>query len=225
MADRGHYRPAGIGSGRNGMTCGKDGGKAMSRELLIGALTRGVGRALASMGAAPYGRRFVPLALLWLAAWVYAAPVQAQTQTAISARIDWYGVYTKSKTETIKDASSPTGQRFVTTPVGPRENSDRIPGRDDVQFGVSYILSGNKGRNVTVKHIYLFPGEGMPNSATGEKVKTYEFVRDDAMGDPVLIGWSFENAPPERIVLGDWILQVWAGNRLLLEKRMTVYPP
>jgi hypothetical protein len=195
----------------------------MSRELLIGALTRGVGRALARMRAASYGRRLVHLALLSLAAWAYAAPAHAQT--AISARFDWYGVYTKSKTETVKDASSPTGQRFVTTPVAPRENSDRIPGRDDVQFGVSYILSGNKGRNVTVKHIYLFPGEGMPNSATGEKVKTYEFVRDDAMGDPVLIGWSFENAPAERIVLGDWILQVWAGNRLLLEKRMTVYPP
>jgi hypothetical protein len=65
----------------------------------------------------------------------------------------------------------------------------------------------------------------MPNSATGEKVAKYEFVREDAMGDPVLIGWSFENAPPERIVLGDWLLQVWAGDRLLLEKRLTVYPP
>ena len=151
--------------------------------------------------------------------------LQLSLATAISARFDWYGVYTKSKAETIKDASSPTGQRFVTTPVAPRENSDRIPGRDDVQFGASYILSGNKGRNVTVKHVYLFPGDGMPNSATGEKVEKYEFTRDDAMGDPVLIGWSFENAPPERIVLGDWILQVWAGDRLLLEKRFTVYQP
>ena len=65
----------------------------------------------------------------------------------------------------------------------------------------------------------------MPNNATGEKVPRYEFTREDAMGDPVLIGWSFENAPPERIVFGDWMLQVWAGNQLLLEKRMTVYEP
>jgi hypothetical protein len=187
----------------------------MSRELLIGGIAR--------MWAARYRRRIVHLPLLALAAWVYAAPARAQT--AISARFDWYGVYTKSKTETIKDASSPTGQRFVTTPVAPRENSDRIPGRDDVQFGVSYVLNGNKGRNVTVKHVYLFPGDGMPNTATGEKVAKYEFTREDAMGDPVLIGWSFENAPPERIVFGDWLLQVWAGDRLLLEKRMTVYPP
>lgn len=175
------------------------------------------------MRAAPDGRRMVRLALLALAAWICAAPAHAQTD--ISARFDWYGVYTKSKSETIKDSTSPTGQRFVTTPVAPRENSDRIPGRDDVQFGVSYILTGNKGRNVKVKHVYLFPGDGMPNTATGDKVTTYEFVRENAMGDPVLIGWSFENAPPERIVFGDWILQVWAGNRLLLEKRMTIYQP
>jgi hypothetical protein len=170
-----------------------------------------------------YRRHAVRLALLVFAAWAYAAPAHAQT--AISARFDWYGVYTQSKSETIKDSSSPTGQRFVTTPVAPSENSDRVPGRDDVQFGVSYVLSGNHGRNVMVKHVYLFPGEGMPNSTTGEKMKTYEFVREDAMGDPVLIGWSFHNAPPERIVFGDWILQVWAGNRLLLEKHMTVYEP
>jgi len=177
------------------------------------------------MRAAPYRPRLTHLALLVLAAWLGGAPARAQAPAAISARYEWYGVYTKSKSETVKDVSSPTGQRFVTTPVAPRENSDRIPGREDVQFGVSYVLSGNKGRNVKVRHVYLFPDDGMPNSATGEKVKTYEFVRDDAMGDPVLVGWSFENAPSERIVLGDWILQVWAGPQLLLEKRFTVYPP
>jgi hypothetical protein len=197
----------------------------MSMNFLIGACARTMAGAVAGTRTAPHGRHIACLALLALAAWFCAAPAQAQTQTAISARYDWYGVYTKKKSESVKDASSPTGQRFVTTPVPPRENSDRIPGRDDVQFGVSYILSGSRGRNVTVKHVYLFPGEGMSNSTTGEKVAKYEFVREDAIGDPVLMGWSFENAPPERIVFGDWLFQVWAGDRLLLEKRMTVYQP
>jgi hypothetical protein len=193
----------------------------MSTELLIGALLRAVAGALAGMRAAP--RRVIHLALPFLVVSICAAPAHAQSN--ISARFEWYGVYTKSKSEAIKDPASPTGQRFVTTPAAPDQNSDRIPGRDDVQFGFSYVLSGNGGRNVKVKHVYRFPAGGMPNSTTGEKVTKYEQVRDDAIGDPVLMGWSFESAPPERIVLGEWSFEVWAGNRLLLEKHFTVYEP
>jgi len=161
------------------------------------------------------------LASLLLAAGLLA-PAGAQD---VSARIKWYGVYTTSKSETVKDPASPTGQRFVLTPVAPKQNSERIPGRDDVQFGLSYVLSGNGGRNVTVRQTYLFPGDGMPDAATGKRVDRYEYVREDAIGDSVLMGWSFTGAPPERLLLGDWIFQLWMGDRKLLEKRFTVYRP
>ena len=94
-----------------------------------------------------------------------------------------------------------------------------------MQFGVSYIVSGNRGENVTVRHTYLFPGDGMPDAKTGKRVDRYEYVREDAIGDPVLVGWSFLGAPPDRLLLGDWTFQVWMGDRKLIEKRFTVYPP
>ncbi len=92
-----------------------------------------------------------------------------------------------------------------------------------MRFGFSYVLSGEKGAKVTVKHIYRFPGSGMP--APGGSRSVLEQSREDVVADPVVIGWSFVNAPPENIVMGEWSLEVWQGDQKLVEKKFTVYPP
>ena len=91
---------------------------------------------------------------------------QAALAQNVSARIDWYGVYTAQKSEEIDDPTSPTGKRFITTPVPPASNTDQIPGRDNVRFGYSYTVTGGRaGSLVTVKHVYRFPGRGMPDKS------------------------------------------------------------
>ena len=45
------------------------------------------------------------------------------------------------------------------------------------------------------------------------------------MGEAVLMGWSFEGASPEQIVLGEWIFEVWTGNRKVVEKHFSVVSP
>jgi len=149
---------------------------------------------------------------------------QAAMAQSVSGRVVWYGVYTVSKSQEIKDPTSPTGSRFVSTPVAPTQNASQIPGKQ-LRFGMSYVLNGKRGSQVTVKHVYRFPAPGMPDTATGGPRTTYEFVRKDNIGEPVLMGWSFDGATPEQIVLGEWIFEVWTGNRKVVEKHLTVVSP
>ena len=142
-----------------------------------------------------------------------------------SARIDWYGVYTAKESKAIDDPTSPTGKRFTTTPVPPATNAVDIPADDKTRFGFSYTVTGKSGGRVTVKHVYRFPPPGMPDAATGNMRTGFERTRENNIGDSVLIGWSFDGAPPERIVYGEWSLEVWQGSRKIAEKRFNVYRP
>ena len=144
---------------------------------------------------------------------------QAAFAQTLSARVEWFGIYTVS---TKPDAHDPNGRRYVSTPVK-GESTDRVPGKEGVRFGFSYILSGGRGTKVTVKHIYRFPGSGMP-SPSGPR-STIEQTRDDIIAEPVLIGWSFVGAPPENILTGEWSLEVWQADQKLAEKKFTVHPP
>ena len=150
---------------------------------------------------------------------------QAVLAQGVSARVDWYGVYTVSKTKEFDDPTSPTGKRFVSTPVKPSSNTDRIPGRDDVRFGYSYTVTGKRGTTITVKHVYRFPSGGMPDKVAGGTRSTLERDRQNQIGESVLFGWSFDGAPPERILFGEWVMEVWQGGRKLVEKRFTVEKP
>jgi len=142
-----------------------------------------------------------------------------------SAKIDWYGVYTSKDSQEIKDPTSPTGKRYVTTPIPPASNSLDIPADDTTRFGFSYTVNGRPGGRVTVKHVYRFPPPGMPDAATGAFRTGYERTRENNIGESVLIGWSFDGAPPERIVYGEWSMEVWQGNRIIAQRKFNVYKP
>jgi hypothetical protein len=160
-------------------------------------------------------------AIVFLLSLYVCAPASAQ---AVSGRLAWYGLYTVSDSKEIKDPTSPTGSRFVSTPIAPRSNTTEIPGKQ-IRFGMAYILNGNGGKEVTVKHVYRFPAPGMPDNVAGGLRTTYEFVRKASMGESILMGWSFEGATPEQIVLGEWVLEVWTNNRKVVEKHFSVVSP
>jgi hypothetical protein len=146
----------------------------------------------------------------------------AFAQTPVAARIDWFGIYTL---ETKPDATDRDGKRSVSTPVK-GESTDRIPGKEGVRFGFSYVLSvlsGNKGTKATVRHVYRIPGAGLPSPQGFRSV--LKQTRDDIVGDPILIGWSFVGAPPDNIVTGEWSLEVWQGSQKVAEKKFTVIAP
>ncbi len=168
-------------------------------------------------------KRAISAALISLLCLLFCRAANAQDD--IAARVEWYGVYTVSKSEEIKDPASPTGLRYTSTPVPPTVNSERVPGRDGVRFGLSYVLIGRAKGDVTVKEVYRFPPPGMPDAATGAKVANFQQVKRRVLGVSRLMGWSFQDSKPGEIVLGEWSFEVWVGDKKLVEKRFTVYPP
>jgi hypothetical protein len=146
----------------------------------------------------------------------------AFAQTRVYARVDWFGIYTIRNTP---EPNDPSGKRYVSTPAALESNTDRVPGKEGVRFGFSYTLSGEKGAKVTVKHVYRFPTGGMPDRVVGGFRSTHEQIREDVVGERVLIGWSFIGAPPDQIVIGEWSLEVWQGSEKLVEKKFNVYSP
>jgi len=179
-------------------------------------------RAMAALNAKGTTRWALPVALLCLAAPLLLQQARAQN---VSARIEWYGVYEVSESKTVDDPHSPTGRRLISTPIAPTSNTDQIPGRDGVRFGLSYVMSGNGGQDVKIRRVFRFPGGGMPNASTGNKTRAYEDTQTYSVGEPVLMGWSFDGAPPERILFGEWALEVWVGDRKIVSKRFTVNRP
>jgi hypothetical protein len=149
----------------------------------------------------------------------------AAAQGTVSAQVAWYGIYTTTESQEINDPTSPTGKRYVSTSVPPTSNTDRIPGKEGVRFGLSYTLSGQAAGDVTVKQVYRFPPGGMPDKVSGETRSTFELVRPVEVGKPVLMGWSFVNAPPKQILPGTWTFEVWQGDRKLVEQSFTVFSP
>ena len=153
-----------------------------------------------------------------LLALLFCQPVSAQS---VSARVQWWGIYTVEDTKKVDDPTSPTGTRYVSKPIAPDRNTILIPARH-LRFGMSYVLEGRKGRDVTVKHLYRFPKPGMPDTKKGGMRSTYEHVRGARVGDPVLMGWSFEGADRDQMVEGEWVFEVWQGGRRILDQRFTV---
>ena len=144
----------------------------------------------------------------------------AVAQRNASARIAWYGIYTTSASKEIADAASPTGKRFVSTPVPPAANSDRIPVKE-LRFGMGYVLSGRAG-TVTVKHVYRFPLGGIVDKASGQTSTGYERTEEHKTGEIILMGWNMGGSD---MVPGVWTFEVWQGDRKLLAKEFTLYTP
>ena len=141
-------------------------------------------------------------------------------QSTVSARIVWYGIYTTSASKEIDDPDSPTGKRYVSTPVPPAVNSDRIP-VEELRFGIGYVLSA-RARAVTVKHVYRFPPGGIVDRSSGQTSTGTELVEQHNTGEVTLMGWNMAGAS---MVPGVWTFEVWYGDRKLLEKQFTLYMP
>jgi len=193
-------------------------------SAVFGSAGLGMAGALFCVRPARLQRAIFPVAVLCLvASSLIFHPANAQSN--VSARLEWYGTYAIKNTEETNDPASPGGHRVVTTPIPPKSNIDRIPGRQGVRFGFSYVLSGGTSQDVAVKHVVRFPQGGMPVAQTGGGVTFYSRPQTSRIGEPEVLGWSFEGASPERILIGEWTFELWQGDRKLLERRFTVYRP
>jgi hypothetical protein len=150
---------------------------------------------------------------------------RAESQEALRAQLLWYGLYTSGELRTVDDPNSPTGKSHFSNSVkGPPANSDRIEilANGPTQFGVGSRLTGvSNGTRVRTIHVIRFPGKGVPGK-DGRLLETSTLPGEDTVGQDVHIGWRMNGLEPKEYE-GEWTFQVWSEQRLLLERRFTVY--
>ncbi len=157
---------------------------------------------------------------------ILAFQLPAESQEGLRAELIWFGNYTTGEIKVIDDPTSPTGKRHLSTGIkGPPANSDRIAiVRGENNFGFGYRLSAVKaGSTVRTIHIFRFPGDGIPGQ-DGKLQPSTTVSGQDNVGEDVHIGWRMNGLEPKEYE-GVWTLQVWSEQRLLLERKFTLYRP
>ena len=151
--------------------------------------------------------------------------VKAGAQESLRAQEVWFGHYTSGELRSVDDPNSPTGKsHFSTETKGPAQNMDRIAIAPSgiTSFGIGYRLSGvANGTSVRTIHVVRFPGKGVPGK-DGRLQETSTLSGDDIVGNEVHIGWRM-NSDSAKEYEGVWTMQVWSEQRLLLERKFTVY--
>jgi hypothetical protein len=140
------------------------------------------------------------------------------------ARITWYGPFTFAKETEVDEPGAATGKKDILSGVVPPSvNTDRVPFVAGTWFGFGYELIGRPSNAlVTLKYVTNIPAPGLPDAATGKltrvSVSTWpdlaigrtDLFRATSLGD-------LQGTPT-----GTWTLQVWYGDRMLLEKSFIV---
>ena len=151
----------------------------------------------------------------------------ATAQESLRAEMIWFGNYTSGELRSVDDPNSPTGKKhFSTGTKGPAVSSERIAIAPSgiTSFGFGYRLSGvPNGTNVRTIHIIRFPGKGVPGK-DGSLQETSTVADSDTVGQDAHIGWRMNGSEPKEYE-GVWTLQLWSEQRLLLERKFTVYRP
>ena len=153
----------------------------------------------------------------------------AQETWITDARVTWYGVYQAGHDKVVDDKSSFTGIRTVSTGiVPPTVNSDRIPAILNSRFGFGFVLSVTPtdagAKLVKLRFVRNFPADGIADPKTGERrLREQGEYNFDISQSEYLCGYIFDRG--EELVPGQWSLEVWHGNRKLVEKSFTVFKP
>jgi hypothetical protein len=135
----------------------------------------------------------------------------------------WYGVYEPGEVEIVEDTNNPGFKRQIQSNIKPpRTSSARVPLVSGSRFGIGYDLRGpRKGDVIALRHVRLLPPPGLrgPDGKVRTSLSTDNNLAVGAEG--LFIGWTFGTGDPA----GTWTMQVFEGNRLLLERKFEVFRP
>jgi hypothetical protein len=137
----------------------------------------------------------------------------AHTQSANvqDAEILEYGLYAMDSTAAGNDSISHLHLTATT---------HTVPLRLRVMFGFQYRLVGApSGAPVLIKEVVLFPPGGLRLPGK-PPVPLESHEATVKIGDTLPLTWKFDN--PWELVPGLWTLQVWSGDRKLVEQSFTV---
>ena len=96
-----------------------------------------------------------------------------------------------------------------------------VPAQIGTKFGVRYRVVGSPERaSVKLTAILRFPGEGLRNPKTGERITQDVTQWTRNIGAVTYNGYSFDEG--WELVPGTWTYEIWHDKRKLAEQRFTV---
>ena len=151
------------------------------------------------------------------------AAAQAQAPSVTDAKIMQMGTLDAKVTDKTAAPGVVTGSieqatyRFVT-------NATSMEAHKGISFGFEYRLNGTPdGAKVTVRKVTIFPSPGIRNPKTGEVSMRSEYIETNAIGQRVLKAYNLDN--DWEVVSGDWVQQVWVGEKKVAEQTFTLNKP
>jgi hypothetical protein len=132
-----------------------------------------------------------------------------------------YGIYTAPTNQSPAQPGAAGGPRLDSAKITFTQVTDQIPASLGVHFGVEFLLTG-PALAYELKIITRFP-RPMANPATGV-FRTSAIVGARVNpGAPSMFGYTFDQV--WEMLPGEWTIQVFSGETLLLEKKFTVTAP
>ncbi|HEX4408953.1 MAG TPA: DUF3859 domain-containing protein [Xanthobacteraceae bacterium] len=171
-------------------------------------------------------KTFVAVAALLLGQFLFGlsiAQAQAPAPAVIDAKVMQMGTLDAKVTDKTTAPGVVTGSigqatyHFVT-------NATTMEARKGISFGFEYRLNGTPdGAKVTVRKVTIFPSPGLRNPKTGEVSMRSEYIETNAIGQRVLKAYDLDN--DWEVVPGDWVQQVWVGEKKVAEEKFTLTTP
>lgn len=123
-----------------------------------------------------------------------------------------YGVFTAQ----IQDPQP--GERILARANQPIDQTNTVPARLGIKFGVRYRLTGKHETDTPLTLMYFTPGLVGPNGKRQDKIELVQKLVPAAPLDVM----AFEFTEHYEVVPGEWQFMVFQGDRKLLEQRFMV---
>jgi hypothetical protein len=152
-------------------------------------------------------------------------PLAPRAQEPQVERIDIFdaGIYCAETVQKVLDPSAPGGQRNVVTNVRLLKRTNTIPAQIGTRFGMRYILVGSpKDAFVDLRLMTRLPAPGL-QEPSGRTMRANEYAYAAAIGVNGYREYHIEY--DWEILPGDWVFELWVGNRKHAEQAFTLVIP
>ena len=139
----------------------------------------------------------------------------------------WFGTYDIAAVRRVDDPKAPAKSRgIVVGNYAPVQSgsSATIVAKAKVNFGVAFrFRKAPDDAPVDYRAVWRFPQPGLTNPKNGNRFLEYESAPSTCTSGVCVHGWTFSE--PWEEVPGTWILELWRGNRMLLQQAFEVELP
>jgi hypothetical protein len=148
-----------------------------------------------------------------------AATSPAWAQKIDRTEVVEYGIFTADKLKSQRDAN---GQMHsIIGNVQLEEATTTVPAERGVKFGFRYRVIGEPdGKAVAIRKVMIFPPPGLKAPNAPQPLTRSEDSVTPPIGETSYTGFEFDD--PWELVPGIWTMQLWQGNKMLVEQRFTV---